>query len=411
MMMVTSALRDKASRRSMLRLSSSSENPYVTLSSLEEDETESKFGRFGIIKPGTASVSPPSSTRSVASVSSILKKGFSDTDSGISNTASSSCESFQSDPYYLPDPARDVLYDNSFHLPPTSEFDPEEEDHNDDEDDDFDRKLSLSLANLGIGIGNNVVRSINDCSMPNEEDYYENVGWVDYANLNINLDEIGVDFDIVEPPPAFAETNTDNEIRQLVVDSEADEVVEELGENCENNGDETEDRDANENYNDDGIDESLEDLGGVLRDLITQCNSSPLLLQNPSANSPHSHNRTFSPRDTFNSSPNKPTDDGEAGGGSSSGRASKYNGNDSVPGRNNGGDRGSGNSHKKSDGSSSSFSANGKKKRKRERYEIRLGYACYDLELNDKHVFIYSLQKNKDMMEDLLGHSKLKNSK
>jgi len=411
MMMVTSALRDKALKKAM-RLSSA-ENPYVTLSSLEEDETDLKFERLGLISPGgAASVSPQSTSRNGA-----IKKGFSDTDSGISNTASSSCESFQSD-HYLPDPARDVLYDN-FNLVPTSEYDPEEENV---DDDDFELKLSLSLANLGIGVSSNNNVSHNQ-SMPNEEDYYENVGWVDYSNLNIDLDEIGVDFDIVEPPPAFAESNSDNEIRQLVVDSEADEFVEDAGENCDDNEDETTERAVNEDFNDDGIDESLEDLGGVLRDLIAQCNSSPLLFQNPSANNTshhhhYHHSSVYSANSSFHDSSNKPADDG-TGSGFVEPKLSKS---DSVPGNpgtsrsgsgGGRGNRGTGNSNKNKSHASSSTpsSANGKKKRKRERYEIRLGYPCYNLELDDKDVFIYSLQKNKDMMEDLLGHSKLKNSK
>ena len=52
------------------------------------------------------------------------------------------------------------------------------------------------------------------------------------------------------------------------------------------------------------------------------------------------------------------------------------------------------------------------RKRKKERYEICIGYPCFEFNVNEsKTVFVYSLQKNKDMMEDLLGHSKLKSSK
>jgi len=52
------------------------------------------------------------------------------------------------------------------------------------------------------------------------------------------------------------------------------------------------------------------------------------------------------------------------------------------------------------------------KRRKKERYEICIGYPCFQLAVNEsKTVFVYTLQKNQDMMEDLLGHSKLKSSK
>lgn len=52
------------------------------------------------------------------------------------------------------------------------------------------------------------------------------------------------------------------------------------------------------------------------------------------------------------------------------------------------------------------------KRRKKERFEICIGYPCFHLQLDEsKTVSVYTLQKNQDMMEDLLGHSKLKSSK
>jgi hypothetical protein len=42
-------------------------------------------------------------------------------------------------------------------------------------------------------------------------------------------------------------------------------------------------------------------------------------------------------------------------------------------------------------------------KNKKHKYEICLGYQCYDLVLHDRHVFIYSLQKNKEALSDLVN--------
>lgn len=349
MLTVTTALRDKIRRRA----THSAENNCVTTSTPaskmllpEEDDGELEFERLRLIKAGSTTSSSSSGTT----------KAFSDTDSGISNPASS-CESFQSE-HCLPDPRRDVLYESFSSSTPA--FDPEE--------DDFDIKLSRSLANLGIGAGRLSCISdvVGDPFCPDrdpEEDYYDNVGLVNFSNLDINLDEIGVDFDIVEPPPAFAECSPDNEIRQLVVDSGSidvaeDESTEELGDRDANENEEQEDN----NY----VDECMKDLNGVLDNLMGKDSvpDPPVVLTSPN-----------------------PANDVKSG----------IDGNDAkIPPP----DSEKGKSRKSK-----------KQKKKRERYEIRLGYPCYNLELEDRHVFIYALQKHRDMMEDLLGHSKLKNSK
>lgn len=380
MITMTTALRDKIRRRMVV----SAENHYVNIPKLllsEEEETELEFERLRLIKAGSTSSSSSSGTA----------KGFYDTDSGISNTASSSCESFQSD-HYLPDPTRDVVYD-AF----TPAFDPEE--------DDFDIKLSRSLANLGIGIGSgcggrlSYVSSVADggsyipCSTScrntltsvTDNDvgvYYENAGLVNYSNFDINLDEIGVDFDIVEPPPAFAEeTSPDNEIHQLVVDSEAELMDEYFGEH------EHYDREGCLNENDDNnyLDESasMEDLKGVLGNLIGNDGeaSSSLVDGSNQISTPSSNHKTF-PIHTEGSLTLANGSEGE--------NNTPIADNSNMP------------KNRKS---------KKKQKRKRERYEIQLGFPCYNLELEDKQICIYSLQKNKDQMEDLLGHSKLKNSK
>lgn len=393
MFTMTTALRDKIRRRMVV----SAENHFVNVPCSPSSEEFEPDSEFRLIKVGSIISSSSSTTTSSSSCSESTTKtslsSFSDTDSGVSsNTVSEDSD-------ILPDPSRDVVYDSS-----TPAFDPEE-------DDDFDIKLHRSLANLGIGLNSGRRDScISDDSsilslssslflpigipavgIEEEGDYYDNVGpLVDYANFDIDLDQLGVDFDIVEPPPGFAEENpSENEMRQLlVVENETEDEIDESS--CVSP--------APVNV------QSLEDLNKVLDNLITvddindspcpcpkvlgtkeeqEKHATPVLLETSKpVELAKETNNVDSQRDLQNTQTvSNPTQ------------------NDPKPDESNNNSNPKGNNKKS------------KKKRKRERYEIRLGYACYNLELEDKNVSIYSLQKNRDMMEDLLGHSKLKNSK
>lgn len=496
---------------SPIRGVSTPENTYMNVPELilsgnsEHDDIE--IDRLALINS--------SSSRS----SSVLAKGFSDTDSGISNAGSSSCESFQSE-HYLPDPGKDVLYDDTL-IPGTDgivDFD----------DDDFTFKLNLSLANLGIGpygehIGsgssaNIMLENANMGLAPNNflvggagTSSGGGVGGPFHysPHFDFNLDELGVDFDIVEPPPAFANSGSEEEKCQLVVDSEAEdpnEIVDSverhnLTENdvieCSATGtseEEVENMHVKENeekedeskvsalakragVNNSGTCDNLDKFAALAADVSLQNNlnlSLPMehlgigrkgvdvgnlrketrreVKASGSSHSHHHHhqhtshscsNRNSSSSNISNgTSGNHSCINDNAGGGSalsssptaplliptppassSSTSSACSTSSSSVPiarriNNNNtskpkiGETSGSNGTTGPSATSPSSSSSSSGKKRKRERYEIRIGYLCYELPINtDKHVSIYSLQKNKDMMEDLLGHSKLKNSK
>lgn len=390
--------------------------PALVLGSGEQEDPDIEIDRLALIN----------SSRS----SSALAKGFSDTDSGISNTGSSSCESFQSD-HYLPDPGKDVLYDDTI-IPGTDgviDFD----------DDDFTFKLNLSLANLGIGPygeygtimpenvssscgGGSGIASINRHSR-----------FADYAHFDFNLDALGVDFDIVEPPPAFANSNGEDDKCQLVVDSEAEDPNECISSAESHNLAETSIIECSsatpvEEEDDDAEEAEDEELA-----LLTENGNNGALYDNVDV--PLQTNGKFGcslerscrkggtlSRERERRKETKASGDSSSSGSdnckicsvTTNGNCSKEKGGSCAVSTAPGQQQGKRHHHKlRSDGSdATAASSTSGKKRKRERYEIRIGYVCYELPISsDKHVSIYSLQKNKDMMEDLLGHSKLKNSK
>lgn len=386
----------------------------------------------------SASPSPSPFLSSVAG-----NKGFSDTDSGISNTGSStSCESFQSDqssasPCYghhhnhfhhhlhphLPDPVKDVVYneeDSHTLIPGTDgilDF---------DDDDDFTFKLNLSLANLGIGPFGDSMLDNSDSTITPSTTTGSNPTSARFGNhfdFNFNLDELGVDFDIVEPPPAFANCGSEElEKSQLVVDSEADE--EEVSHNdqvtiCPVKNDKEEMQQEGKGFGMpvEKVHYHLQhNVDRESKGLTTEIGfSSPGSSCSSNDSEPCTKTGRSSGASTATIGSTSSSCGVDDAGGNvnaktiSNGNAKRTNVTSGSNHKPKLGKHGKGNSS--GEAASASSSAPGKK-RKRERYEIRIGYPCYELPISsDKHVSIYSLQKNKDMMEDLLGHSKLKNSK